>query len=361
MEEHKDSFGHLQSHFKEFQNILNTLDEIRNLIGNNDEDIKIPTVVVIGDQSHGKSSLMELISGVDLPRNQEICTRVPAELRLRKCNEKYPKRCVYISAKSDDKQLKANKKITFDDISKTIEEYTNKLVPGNNKESVADKPINLTIYDHNLPNLTLIDLPGLIHNDDDNNKIKAIKDMVKKYIEGEQSIIVNVLNCTNEAANAESLKLSKDVDPERKRTLLVLTKIDMYVDSGLTRKFNILIRKENFPQDRVFLVRNRTQKENEENVSLHRVQQNEIKYLEQRKDLSRIPPCCKGSIELTKCLVKIQKNKMFEILPNLRETINNKIDKLELEKEQFVYQPLTVSECRSEFRKILKKLFEMLK
>eukprot|EP01084_Bolivina_argentea_P115196 204900_1 len=109
MEEKENTFGRLQSHFKQFQSILNTLDEIRHLIGNNNEDIKIPTVVVIGDQSHGKSSLMELISGVDLPRNQEICTRVPAELRLRTCNKKYPNKCVYISA--NDPQLQQKKKV----------------------------------------------------------------------------------------------------------------------------------------------------------------------------------------------------------------------------------------------------------
>ena len=33
-----------------------------------DGSIKIPTVAVVGDQSHGKSSLMELISGMNLPR-----------------------------------------------------------------------------------------------------------------------------------------------------------------------------------------------------------------------------------------------------------------------------------------------------
>eukprot|EP01084_Bolivina_argentea_P279219 477337_1 len=124
--------------------------------------------------------------------------------------------------------------------------------------------------------------------------------MVKRYIKSEQNIIVNVLNCTNEAANAESLKLSKQVDPERKRTLLILTKIDMYTDSGLTNKFNTLITKENFPKTRVFLVRNRTQKENEEEIPLKVVQNNEINYLKQRQDLSDIPMSSKGSIELTK-------------------------------------------------------------
>ena len=81
---------------------------------------------------------------------------------------------------------------------------------------------------------------ALIHNDDDDSKIAAIRNMARRYIEQEQSIIVNVLNCTNEAANAESLKLSKECDPERRRTLLVLTKVDLYNDAGLVfRKYEI--------------------------------------------------------------------------------------------------------------------------
>ena len=163
------NFGQLSPYLKEFQRVLDTLDEIRNLIGNNDNDVKIPTVVVIGDQSHGKSSLMELISGVDLPRNQEICTRVPAELQLRKCDQNHPDPCVYISA--NEAELKQRSIIPFNQISNKIEEYTSKLVSNNDKQAVADKPITLTIYDNDLPSLTLIDLPGLIHNDDDKKKI----------------------------------------------------------------------------------------------------------------------------------------------------------------------------------------------
>ncbi len=51
-----------------------------------DDEIRIPTVVVIGDQSHGKSSLLEQISGVDLPKGKGMCTRLPLELQLRRLN-----------------------------------------------------------------------------------------------------------------------------------------------------------------------------------------------------------------------------------------------------------------------------------
>jgi len=46
-------------------------------------DIILPKIVVIGKQSSGKSSLIEALSEVKLPRDMGACTRCPMEVRLR--------------------------------------------------------------------------------------------------------------------------------------------------------------------------------------------------------------------------------------------------------------------------------------
>lgn len=43
---------------------------------------ELPTIVFCGKQSAGKSSLIEAMSGVSLPRADGTCTRTPGELRL---------------------------------------------------------------------------------------------------------------------------------------------------------------------------------------------------------------------------------------------------------------------------------------
>jgi ribosome-interacting GTPase 1 len=48
-----------------------------------EEVIKLPKIAVIGNQSAGKSSLIEAISRVNLPRAAGSCTRCPMELVLR--------------------------------------------------------------------------------------------------------------------------------------------------------------------------------------------------------------------------------------------------------------------------------------
>ena len=51
------------------------------------EGVKLPTIVVVGDQSHGKSSVLESLAGIDLPRGSGVVTRVPLILRLQQADE----------------------------------------------------------------------------------------------------------------------------------------------------------------------------------------------------------------------------------------------------------------------------------
>jgi hypothetical protein len=48
-----------------------------------DQVLKVPTLVIAGDQSSGKSSVVEAIAGVSLPRSGGTCTRCPTEVRMR--------------------------------------------------------------------------------------------------------------------------------------------------------------------------------------------------------------------------------------------------------------------------------------
>ncbi|KAJ8282256.1 hypothetical protein COCON_G00047750 [Conger conger] len=49
-----------------------------------EKDLALPTIAVIGDQSSGKSSVLEALSGVALPRGSGIVTRCPLALKMRK-------------------------------------------------------------------------------------------------------------------------------------------------------------------------------------------------------------------------------------------------------------------------------------
>jgi vacuolar protein sorting-associated protein 1 len=55
-----------------------------------EEIIKLPKIAVIGNQSAGKSSLIEAISQVRLPRASGTCTRCPMEVVLRRGDAENP-------------------------------------------------------------------------------------------------------------------------------------------------------------------------------------------------------------------------------------------------------------------------------
>jgi len=64
--------------------ILDQIDRVREALGkDNSIDISLPTIVVIGDQSSGKSSVIESISRISLPKGATCVTRCPLILKLR--------------------------------------------------------------------------------------------------------------------------------------------------------------------------------------------------------------------------------------------------------------------------------------
>ena len=65
---------------------LDKIDKVREVIGNDKlltGVIKIPTIAVIGIQSSGKSSILESISQIELPKGTGCVTRCPLVLQLR--------------------------------------------------------------------------------------------------------------------------------------------------------------------------------------------------------------------------------------------------------------------------------------
>jgi hypothetical protein len=74
------------SYNQEIRPLLDVVDRLRNL-DITKEGIELPSIVVVGDQSSGKSSVLESLAGIKLPRGQGICTRVPLIMRLKSCKD----------------------------------------------------------------------------------------------------------------------------------------------------------------------------------------------------------------------------------------------------------------------------------
>lgn len=92
----------------------------------------------------------------------------------------------------------------------------------------------MNIHSHTCPTLTLVDLPGLtkvkINNQAEDTPQKTFN-MSKTYISDPKTIILAVAPANADLATSDGLALALEVDPQKKRTIGVLTKVDL-MDRG---------------------------------------------------------------------------------------------------------------------------------
>ncbi|XP_022048463.1 dynamin-1-like protein isoform X2 [Acanthochromis polyacanthus] len=216
--------------------VINKLQDVFNTVGA--DIIQLPQIVVVGTQSSGKSSVLESLVGRDiLPRGTGIVTRRPLILQLvhidpddsRKANEENG-----IDGEEWGKFLHTKNKIytDFEEIRQEIETETER-ISGNNK-GISDEPIHLKIFSPHVVNLTLVDLPGITKvpvGDQPKDIEIQIREQILKYISNPNSIILAVTAANTDMATSEALKVAREVDLDGRRTLAVVTKLDL-MDAG---------------------------------------------------------------------------------------------------------------------------------
>ncbi|KAH0585016.1 hypothetical protein H2248_008285 [Termitomyces sp. 'cryptogamus'] len=200
--------------------------EIRSMLLSIDQSdaLKLPSIVVIGSQSSGKSSVLEAIVGHEfLPKGNNMVTRRPIELTL-----------IHTPAENDTTPIEYGEfpglglgKITnFADIQRTLTDLN---LAVSTSEAVSNEPIDLRIYSPNVPDLTLIDLPGYVQissMDQPESLKEKIAVLCDKYIR-EPNIILAVCAADVDLANSPALRASRKVDPLGLRTIGVITKMDL--------------------------------------------------------------------------------------------------------------------------------------
>ena len=221
---------------------IDLIDSLRSL--GLDQDLNLPSVVVIGDQSSGKSSVLEAISGVQLPRGTGLVTRCALELRMKKIRGARPKpnasraqaedaaddpwKATLSYITGDETRNEAQVLDKPDDVSRAVKEAQNKLV-GDGKNICTDTTILLNVESLHVPDLTLIDLPGITRvaaEEQEPNTPEQIKFLIRKHIKKGETIILCVIPCNVDIATIEALQMARDLDPEGIRTLGVMTKPD---------------------------------------------------------------------------------------------------------------------------------------
>lgn len=217
---------------QDHRDLLDVIDRLRSL--GVSRYIDLPQIIVCGDQSAGKSSVLEAISGLSFPTKDNLCTRFATELILRR--DESPGVQVAIIPGPDrtpqenellskfHHEIKASKP----DLEIIVEEA--KLAMGLSEVKIFSNDIlRVELRGPDQPHLTLVDLPGLFrasNRDQSVDGASVVQQMVRRYMEQPRSIILAVVSAQSDFALQPITELSRELDPSGVRTLGLITKPD---------------------------------------------------------------------------------------------------------------------------------------
>lgn len=193
---------------KTLSEILNIFSDINNIT---ETIIKIPSIVMLGSQSSGKSIILSRLINFTLPSGTGMVTRRPTIIYLIK-SEKIE---INIIEEGENKKTFSNYNLSYELIKEKISILT-------------EKELIIKFSGPKLFPIKLIDLPGLIRfNNEEEETCKIIEDINIKYLNDTNNLILNVINGNVDFHTIESLYLNKKIDPKFLRSFFVVTKLDL--------------------------------------------------------------------------------------------------------------------------------------
>ena len=239
--------------------------------------VSLPELVLVGDQSSGKSSLMSSIGYLNLPRSEGVCTRCPIHIRLSSNSEWSARISLHIDYAFRPRQ--GHMKVTISDkfppwVRQARETKDFKILGKDHRDRIEEclrwaqvalltpdtshtsfEPdvghiaigsslaeaitkmtakfspniIGLEIKGPDLPDLSFFDLPGLIKStakEEDTYLVKVVENLAKEYIGREKAIVLWAVPMTQDPDNSSTFQVIREMRATD-RTVGVMTKADL--------------------------------------------------------------------------------------------------------------------------------------
>ncbi|KAF2229014.1 interferon-induced GTP-binding protein Mx [Viridothelium virens] len=222
---------------QDHRDLLDTIDKLRSK--GTGRYVDLPEIIVCGDQSAGKSSVLNAISEISFPTKDNLCTRFATELVLRRDFRQGVKISIIPGSErsADEKERLSEFHVEVDanlpDLSDVIEKAKDAMGISDTKVFSTDT-LRVELSGPTQPHLTMVDLPGLFRAGNKDQSVvdaKTVKKMVRKYMKKERSIILAVVSAKSDFALQEVTELARELDPQGIRTLGLITKPDT-LDAG---------------------------------------------------------------------------------------------------------------------------------
>lgn len=284
-QEGTESFFHasFQDIGKKLKACNDTLGELQQL--GVSHDVQLPELVLVGDQSAGKSSLMSGLANLSLPRSEGTCTRCPLHIRVSRNNDSscrvwlrreyenrppkdhlilerdvtdqdpfFPWRKLRSAVTLEFKTMRDHSELEevlrWAQIAILNDDKSHQLyVPGEGSiatntpvseaaEQVSAKfspnVVALEIKGPDMPDLSFYDMPGIFQNPADARDdylVSVVKNLSRAYIQHPSAIILCSMPMNSDAVNSATFGLIRHLKA-LERTIGVLTKADLLPDTG---------------------------------------------------------------------------------------------------------------------------------
>lgn len=229
-----------------------------------DQQLKVPQMCVMGDQSSGKSSVLEALSGIPFPRGTGLVTRCPIRLAMRKARNGEPwSATVYTSV--NPQRIKTS---SISELTTTMSKLMDDLCEDSGSFSTDSVIIELISPD--ACDLTVVDLPGIIRTvtaGQSVSMIEKVNRLIKSYLVDKRSIILAIIPSNQDVATIDILERALSVDPGGDRTIGVLTKSDLIGPGSEDEVMAVLNNIRKPLKLGYIMLKNRSQKEINDNVS----------------------------------------------------------------------------------------------
>jgi GTP-binding protein EngB required for normal cell division len=273
----------------EEREIMDEIDKLRE--AGVDQLVELPQIIVVGDQSAGKSSVLEALTEVYFPRASTKCTKFATQIKLRHSNDSSFSANIIPDSSSTpvEKQRLAQFPQSFEKetpFREIIVLATNTICPPDNPRFWSKHILSLEVSGPNLPHLTIVDLPGFIHaasGPDGQGSVDAIMETAFHYMANQRSIILAVVSAATDPELQTVLGAkARRFDPSGERTIGVITKPDESQPKAREDEFIALARNQ-APGSKLKLgwhvVRNRTHQENTTGISTQERNEREMAFL----------------------------------------------------------------------------------
>ena len=305
------------------------------------DHVDLPQLVVCGDQSAGKSSVLEGLTALPFPRQDGVCTKFATEIILQHSTDEQLIVATIIPAKERSDATKSKLRdysrrlIDFDELPSTIED-AGYLMGIRGFKDIREGPafgqdvLRIEVSGPTGLHLTVVDLPGMIsvaNEEQTDDDVETVQNLVDSYVSNPRTIILAVVQASNDIANQAIIQKSRRFDKQGLRTVGIITKPDL-INTGTEKRIALLAKNQDTTKLKLgfFLVKNPTPSELAHGISVDQRQVNEQRYFQSSAwKAQALDPTRIGIQSLRVYLQRLLDQHIERELPKVREEIRKMI------------------------------------